>query len=120
MFQGANRAGAERHHHFVNALVRRADGLQLRAEASTADHIRRAESLRAASIGHDRAIAAFDELIAATEKMRDALAHLHHMIVRVADEAPQWTRWERWLVRRMLKKSVRQMEKGVLSLENRR
>jgi hypothetical protein len=120
MFQGANHAGAERHYHLVDAMIRRADGLKLRSQVSTAEHLRRAESLRAASIGHHRAITALDEVIAATEEMRDALAYLHHTIVRVADEEPQSTRWQRWMVRRMLKRGLRQMEKGVVALENRR
>jgi hypothetical protein len=120
MYQRVNHPGAERHRDLVRALIRRSDGLKRRAEASAADHVRRAQSSRAANIGQGRALAALDELIAVTQKMGDALVYLHHTIVRVAEEEPQGTRWQRWRVRRMLKRGVRRMERGVAALENRR
>jgi hypothetical protein len=120
MYQGSNYASPEHHRAFVRALVRRAEELERRAAISAADHIRRAESLRAASIGHDSLVEAVDTLIEAVEQMHVAAEHLHHAIVRVVNEEPQATRWQRRRVRRMLNKAIRLLERGVVDLENHR
>jgi hypothetical protein len=120
MFQGSKYAVPERHRVFIRDLLLRSEELKRRAAISAAEQVRRAESLRAESIGYPRALEAVDTLISAVEEMHAALEYLHHTIGRVADEEPQSTRWQRWRVRRLLSKGMRRFERGVMALEKRR
>lgn len=76
--------------------------------------------MRASAIGNTRLLRAIDELIAATEQSLAAAENLHRAIVRFADEEPQVTRWQRWRVRRELKKALATLARGVAELEKKR
>lgn len=80
----------------------------------------KAESMRASAAGNARLLQAIDELVAATQQSLAAAENLHRAIARFADEEPQVTRWQRWRVRRDLKKALATLARGVAELEKQR
>jgi hypothetical protein len=120
MSQRPRLADPVHHRAYVKALVLRAGELERRAAVRADEIYRRTDSLRDASGGAPSILKAIDTLVAATGEILAAAERMHLAMVRVADEEPQWTRWQRWRVRRMLTKAIASMERGVVDLENHR
>jgi hypothetical protein len=117
MDQRSRSARSEDHRAYVKAQIGRADDLVRRAAAATAEHLRRAEAERAGDSVEAELREAIDVYIAAGRTQLAAMQRLHRSILRFAEATPDRTRWQRWHMRRNLRKALALMEDGVTGLE---